>query len=38
MQNNASFKSKYEKQVVSADIRASKVYMLGTMGCRVTAA
>jgi hypothetical protein len=35
-QKNASFKSKHEKQVVSAGIRASKVYGLGTIRCRVT--
>jgi hypothetical protein len=38
MQKNASFKSKREKQVASADIRASKVYGLGTTRCRVTTA
>jgi hypothetical protein len=38
MQKNASFKSKHEKQVASAGIRASKVYGFGTTGCRVTAA
>jgi hypothetical protein len=38
MQKNASFKSKHEKQVASAGIRAKKVYGFGTNGCRVTAA
>jgi hypothetical protein len=38
MQKNASFESKHEKQVVSAGIRTSKVYGLGTTGCRASAA
>jgi hypothetical protein len=38
MQKNASFESKHEKQFVSAGVRASKVYGLGTTECRATAA
>jgi hypothetical protein len=34
---NASFESKHEKHIVFAGIRAIKVYVLGTTGCRATA-
>jgi hypothetical protein len=34
--DEASFKSKHEKQVASAGIRANKVYRFGTIGCKVT--
>jgi hypothetical protein len=36
MQKNVSFEPKHKKQVASVGIRASKVYGLGTTGCRVT--
>jgi hypothetical protein len=38
IQKNVSFKSKHEKQVASAGIRANKLYKFGTSGCKVTAA
>jgi hypothetical protein len=36
MQKNASFKSKHEKQIASAVIRANKLYEFGTTRCKVT--
>jgi hypothetical protein len=35
MQKNESFKSKHEKQVTLAGIRANKVYRVGTTRCKV---